>query len=73
MRRNDNPDIRHITPHRAWAYLYADPTAELSTKEHDHISECEQCLRLFILCLKSKTFGSVLKALGKDLDDRRSA
>jgi hypothetical protein len=73
MRRNDNPDTLHITPHRAWAYLYADPTAELSAKEHDHISECEQCLRLFILCLKSKTFGSVLKALGEDLDDRRSA
>jgi hypothetical protein len=64
---------RHITPHHAWAHLRADPVTELSTADHDHVVECEQCLRLFILCLKSKTFGSVLKALGNDLEERRSA
>ena len=33
----------------------------------------EACFRVFILCLKSKTFASVLKALGKGLDERWSA
>jgi len=46
---------------------------ELSTAEHDHIVECEPCLRVFILCLRSKTFGSVLKTLGRDFDERVSA
>ena len=63
----------HVAPHRAWTYLNGDPTTELNTAEHDHIVQCEPCLRLFILCLKSTTFGSVLTALDKDVDDRRSA
>jgi hypothetical protein len=51
----------HITPHHAWNYLHAD--SEMSTAEHDHILECEACLRLFLLCLKSDSFGTVLKSL----------
>ena len=66
---------RHITPHHAWAYLHSDVHSDLSTEDHDHIVECEQCLRLFILCLNSETFAAVLKALMKDSDysERRSA
>ena len=69
---NGSP-TRHIAPHRAWTYLNGDPVTELSTAEHDHILVCEACLQLFILCLKSETFGSVLIKLGKDVDERRSA
>jgi len=69
----NNPKTRHITPHRAWAHLRADPVTELSTAEHDHIFECERCLSLLILCLRSEKFASVLKALDNDLEERRSA
>jgi hypothetical protein len=60
----------HIWPHHAWAYLHDD--VEFTTAEHDHILDCEQCLRLFIFCLTSETFGAVLKALDKS-DERRAA
>src|SRR4030095_4991006 len=73
MPGSNNPNERHITPHHAWAYPHHDPVSELSTTEHDHILDCERCLRLFILHLKSQSFGSVCKALGNDLDERRSA
>jgi hypothetical protein len=62
----------HIPPHRAWVYV-RDITAELSIIEHDHIFECDRCLRLFMLCVDSESFGGVLKQLGEDLGDRRSA
>src|SRR5262252_9095338 len=64
MAGKNNPNTRHITPHHVWAYLHADPANDLTTAEHDHIQQCEPCFRLYILCLKSKSFGSVLKALG---------
>ena len=51
----------HIPPHRAWTYIHAD--SEFTMREHDHILECEQCLRLFILCLRTESFGAVLKEL----------
>jgi len=73
MVAGDSQNNRHITPHHVWAYLHADPGSELSAAEHEHILDCEACFRLFILCLKSKTFASVLKALGKGLDERWSA
>jgi hypothetical protein len=73
MVESNNPKRRHITPHHIWACLHADKMTELSTAEHDHIVECEPCLRVFILCLRSKTFGSVLKTLGRDFDERVSA
>ena len=73
MAGKNNPTTRHITPHHVWAYLHAESAIDLTTAEHDHIQECEPCFRLYILCLKSKTFGSVLEALGRDHDERRSA
>jgi hypothetical protein len=73
MAGSNNPQTRHITPHHAWAHLRAEPVTELSTAEHDHILECERCLSLFILCLRSETFASVLKELGREFDGRRSA
>jgi len=72
MAGRHNPSNWHITPHHAWAYLYSD--SEFSQAEHDHILECDHCLQLFLLSLKSETFGAVLKALGKeDSGERRSA
>jgi hypothetical protein len=61
----------HVAPHLVWTYLRAN--SELSKAEHDHIMECDQCLRLVMLCLKSETFGAVLKQLDEELDERRSA
>jgi len=52
--------LDHVPPHRVWAYLYGD--GEFRVQEHDHILECKPCLRLFILCLNSESFGAVLRA-----------
>src|SRR5215510_210419 len=73
MAGKNSPNTGHITPHHVWAYLHADPANDLTTAEHDHIQECEPCFRLYILCLKSKSFGSVLKALGGSRGEGRSA
>ena len=73
MVEGNSQNIRHVTPHHVWAYLHAAPATELSTAEHDHILECERCLLLFSLCLRSETFASVLKELGREFDGRRSA
>jgi hypothetical protein len=54
----------HIAPHRAWTAL--KEAVEFSSLERDHILQCVQCLRLFVGCLHSKTFGAVLK----DLEDQ---
>ena len=54
-------EIGHIPPHHAWNYLYGD--AELNAEEHDHALECERCLRLFVLCIQSDSFGALLKEL----------
>jgi hypothetical protein len=59
----------HILPHHAGAYIHTG--VEFSPAEHDHVLHCEDCLRLFILCLTSDSFGAVLKKL--DSDQRRSA
>lgn len=37
---------------------------EFADEEYDHILQCEDCLQVFILCLKSDTFAAVLKQLG---------
>jgi hypothetical protein len=71
MAETKKSDTRHITAHHLWAYLHANPATELSKAEHDHILHCDACSRLFMLCLKSDTFGSVLKALAADFDGRR--
>jgi len=51
----------HISPHRAWNSVKG--AAEFGAKEHDHIIHCIQCLRLFLLCLESESFGAVLKQI----------
>jgi hypothetical protein len=58
MAKPDTQD-HHISPHRAWKSLKID--GELNSDERDHILQCAQCLRLFVLCLESETFGAVLK------------
>jgi hypothetical protein len=50
-----------IPPHRAW--LSVQGKGELDGEEHGHILRCVHCLRLFLLCLESETFGAVLKEL----------
>ena len=52
---------RHVAPHRAWKSLKS--ADEFTAHEHDHILRCVECLRLFLLCLESDNFGSVLKQL----------
>jgi hypothetical protein len=61
----------HVSPHRIWAHLYCD--GELNTKEYDHLVACERCLSMFVLCLKSETFGAFLKRLRDSVEERRSA
>jgi hypothetical protein len=58
------PDTQHdhISPHRAWKSLKID--GEFKPDEHEHILRCVQCLRLFVLCMESETFGAVLKQVG---------
>jgi len=51
----------HVHPHRAWTHLHEN--SDLTMAEHSHILRCEQCLRLFLLCLNSHSFGVVLKEL----------
>src|SRR5262245_21205917 len=62
---------QHIPPHRAWTHSHAHAQT-FSRSEHVHILECERCLRVFLLCLKSESFGSVLRELGEP-DELRSA
>jgi hypothetical protein len=69
IRRKNHP---HIKPHHIWTYLYVE--GEFNQAEHDHILECDHCLYVFSLCLKSKSFGAVLKQLDVQADaERRSA
>ena len=58
-----NPD-GHVPPHRIWMYLYGKPESEFSEPDHDHISICEQCYGILLLCLRSENFGAVLRELG---------
>jgi len=61
----------HITPQRAWAYLHFE--GEMSTPEHDHVVQCEHCLQLFYVCVKSKQLDTVLKEFAQGSGERRSA
>jgi len=69
MGRRNSPYIRHITPRDAWAFLHSDADLEITPAEHEHILECEQCLRVFMLWPKSETLGAILKALGTGVAD----
>jgi len=69
MGRRNNLYIRHIAPRDAWAFLHSDADLEITPAEHEHILECEQCLRVFMLWPKSETFGAILKALGTRVAD----
>jgi hypothetical protein len=60
----------HVLPHRVWAYLHFE--VELGAIEHDHILECERCIQLFMLCLRSDNFGAVLKKF-ENPDERQTA
>lgn len=53
----------HIPPHRAWTYLQGDGS-RLTMQENEHLPTCMECLRLFLLCATSTSFGAVLKEVG---------
>jgi hypothetical protein len=57
----------HIPPHRLWTYLTAE--TELSLEDHAHVLQCAHCLRIFRLCLRSETFGAVLRELDRKDDE----
>jgi hypothetical protein len=61
------PSSGHVRLHRLWAF--ANFQGELSTTEHLHVLYCAECHLAVSVCLQSKTFGGVLKALNRD-DDR---
>jgi len=64
-------NLSHITPQRAWAYLHLEE--EMSKPEHDHVVQCERCLQLFYVCVKSEQLDTVLKEFAQDSSERRSA
>ena len=45
----------------------------MSTPEHDHVVQCEHCLQLFYVCVKSKQLDTVLKEFAQGSGERRSA
>jgi hypothetical protein len=53
----------HVTAHRMWAFIHEHPEEDLTAAEHQHILQCQACFDLFMLCLKSSTFGAVLKKI----------
>jgi hypothetical protein len=55
------PQRLHIPSHRLWVYVRFQ--TELTLSEETHISECQQCLQVVQLCLRSPTFGKVLREL----------
>jgi len=61
---------KHVTPHRAWTYFHIH--GQLSPVERDHVLQCESCLRLFQLCLKSPNFAQVLKQFSRSGAKRAS-
>jgi hypothetical protein len=73
MAGSNNPNERHITPHHAWAYPHNDPVSELSTTEHDHILDFRALFTVFHLLPEIQIIRFRLKALGNDLEERRSA
>ena len=52
---------RHVPPHVVWSFLYGD--GQLLELDREHILDCNECLEMFIVCLKSQSFGSVLLSL----------
>ena len=50
-----------MPPHVVWSYLYRD--GDLSEYDRDHILDCDECLEMFIICVKSTSFGSALMSL----------
>jgi len=64
------PHPSHVALHQIWAF--ANQKGELSTPEHIHILDCEECRNAVKVCLQEKSFGSVLKKLNRK-DDRDKA
>ena len=61
----------HIPVRRMWEFLHLRGDFEIS--EHQHVVNCDLCLRLFDCCLKAETFASALQQFGEDSDERRAA
>ena len=61
LRFKDLSSDRHPPPHRVWAHLHAEP--KFDSDEENHIADCHICMRTYMLCLNSSTFGAVLRVL----------
>jgi len=60
----DIPGDKHPPPHRVWTHLHAEPKFDI--EEENHVTECRFCMRIYMLCLNSSTFGAVLRVLRED-------
>ena len=54
----------HLLPHHAWKLLYEGEVAKPELIVH--MSGCTDCLRMMVVGLGYRNFGSYLKALGID-------
>ena len=58
----------HVTPLRLWKYVTGE--GEFSRDDHDHMWQCDDCFSMFCQCLRSETFGKLLRELNRR-DDKQ--
>jgi hypothetical protein len=51
----------HIPPNLVWSFLHHD--GELPEDDRNRILECNECIEMFVICLKSDSFISALMSL----------
>ncbi len=54
----------HIESRMLWLYVQGE--TELTSEEHQHLSDCEHCLSIFRLCILSDTIEQVEEQLMED-------
>ena len=60
----------HIPLHRIWTFASLD--YELDVEAREHVIRCQPCFTALKVCLKSDSFRSALKTLGREDDGYRT-
>ena len=53
--------MEHVPPPLVWSHLYRD--GGLSAHDRKHILECEECIEMFVICMKSENFAEAMVSL----------